>query len=279
MVDIRTMTEGLTLGADGIWYSGGTSKISYPSDGNELHAAVEETSFWFKHRNNCIIAVVKSYPPVDGGTLFDIGGGNGFVSAALAASGVDVVLVEPGLGGALNAKRRGLDTVICASTDTARFRSHSLSAVGLFDVVEHIRDDLSFLRSINGIMKQGGRLYVTVPAYSFLWSAEDVSAGHCRRYSLTSICEVIKHAGFEIDFASYVFRLLPIPIALLRALPYRLGFSRSGKKTQQVIRDHVVQSRALATLLDVWWNAEVKRLTNRKPMGFGGSCLVVATSP
>jgi 2-polyprenyl-3-methyl-5-hydroxy-6-metoxy-1,4-benzoquinol methylase len=279
MVDIQTIADGLTLGGDGIWYSSGTTTLSYPFDGNDVYAAVEEASFWFKHRNNCIVAVVNAYPSADRGAIFDIGGGNGFVSAALAASGHDVVVVEPGPRGALNAKRKGLDTVVCASTDTAGFRSHSLPAVGLFDVVEHIRDDVSFLTSIRGMVKHGGRLYITVPAYPFLWSAEDVSAGHCRRYSLTSICEVIKRAGFAIEFASYIFRWLPIPIALLRSLPYRLGIARSEPKTEQVVHDHVVQSGTLAKMLDVAWNAEVKRLTRREPMRFGGSCLVVATGP
>lgn len=278
MVDIQTISEGLRLDRDGIWYGSSTPKISYPSDGNDVYSTVEETSFWFKHRNNCIIAVLKSYPPPAGGTIFDIGGGNGFVSAALAASGLDVALVEPGINGALNAKRRGVGTVICASTDTARFRSHSLPAVGLFDVVEHIRDDLSFLQSIKGLLKQGGRLYVTVPAHSFLWSAEDISAGHYRRYSLTRICDLIRRAGFEIDFASYFFRWLPIPIALFRALPYRLGFGRSERTAHHVLRDHVVRSDTLARLLDAMWSAEIKRLTNRKPLGYGGSCLVVATA-
>jgi SAM-dependent methyltransferase len=278
MIDIRTITEGLTLGGDGIWYSAGTAQISYPADANDVYAAVEDTSFWFKHRNNCIDVVVKAFPPRDHGPIVDMGGGNGFVSAALVASGFDVVLVEPGSRGASNAKRRGLDLVVCASTETARFKLRSLSAVGLFDVLEHIRDDLAFLRSIHGILKQGGRLYVTVPAYSLLWSAEDVSAGHWRRYSLSSICEVVKGAGFEIEFASYVFRLLPFPIALFRALPFRFGFARSEKTAQQVASDHVVSSGGLARILDVAWNAEIKKLRNRKPMRFGGSCLLVATS-
>ena len=125
---------------------------------------------------------------------------------------------------------------------------------------EHVRDDFLFLQSIKGILKQGGRLYLTVPAYSFLWSAEDIVAGHCRRYSLTRICELVERAGFEIELASYVFRLLPIPIALFRALPYRLRFARSKKKVQQVVRDHVIRSRTLGRILDVVCKTEIKKL-------------------
>ena len=278
MADIESITTGLKLGEDGIWYSIESQNISYPSDGNETYFNIEDRSFWFKHRNNCILSVVKSYPPDHGGTIFDIGGGNGFVSLALANAGFDVALVEPGRTGATNGKVRGLETVICATTDSARFRSHSLSAVGLFDVVEHIEDDLSFLKSLRGLMKKQGRLYITVPAYSFLWSGEDVSAGHYRRYTRKSICKVIEQAGFEVEFSSYIFRFLPIPIALFRVLPYRMALLRSKNKTQEVACDHVVQGGAVTSILAFVLNSEIENLKNNKAMSFGGSCLIVAKS-
>ncbi len=279
MADIQAISRGLKLGADGIWYSADTQDISYPSEGNDACFAVEDRSFWFKHRNNCIIAAVKTYPPEHAGTIFDVGGGNGFVSAGLATAGFNVALLEPGKTGASNAKHRGLDTVICATTDTADFRSHSLPAVGLFDVVEHIEDDLTFLKSVKNLTKRNGRLYVTVPAYSFLWSGEDVSAGHFRRYTLSKICKVINDAGFEIEFSSYIFRFLPVPIAFFRALPYRLGLSHSETKAEKNESDHVVEEGAIARFLSIVLNSEIEKLRKSKSMRFGGSCLVVAKKP
>lgn len=276
MEDIRAISSGLQLGVDGIWYSAGTQAISYPSDGNDACFAVEDRSFWFGHRNNCIIAAVGCYPPDDRGTIFDIGGGNGFVSAGLASAGFDIALLEPGQVGASNAKRRGLDTVICATTETADFNPNSLPAVGLFDVVEHIEDDLTFLKNIRTLMKKNGRLYVTVPAYSVLWSAEDVSSGHYRRYTLNQICSVIRGAGFEIEFSSYIFRFLPIPIAVFRALPYRLGLKRSKNKKEKKESDHVIDKGPVYAILDFLSSLETEKLKKRRPMGFGGSCLVVA---
>lgn len=275
-MDIHTISNGLQLGNDGVWYSHDTQDISYPTDGHDECLLIEDKSFWFKHRNNCIISVINKYPPRDDGTIFDIGGGNGFVSLALAASGFRVALVEPGRIGALNAKRRGLHTVICSTVDTAQFKSHSLSAIGLFDVVEHIEDDLSFLKSIKELLKKEGRLYITVPAYSFLWSEEDISAGHFRRYTLERISEVAKQADFEVEFATYIFRFLPIPIALLRALPYRLGLSRTEKKSLEASRDHVIQGKFITNFLGFILDSEIKNLIRNKSMRFGGSCVIVA---
>lgn len=279
MIDIQSVSTNLKLGQDGIWYSKDSQDISYPPDGNETCFAIEDQSFWFKHRNNCILSVVRSYPPEDNGPIFDIGGGNGYVSAALAASGFDTALLEPGRTGASNAKRRGLDTVICATTGTAQLKPHSLSAIGLFDVVEHIEDDLSFLKSLRGLMKEQGRLYITVPAYSFLWSEEDISAGHYRRYTRKGICDVIERAGFEVEFSSYIFRFLPIPIAIFRVLPYRIGLSLSKNKPQTAARDHAVQGGVITNVLAFILNSEIDNLEHKKAMRFGGSCLIVAKSP
>lgn len=277
MTDMASISSGLHLDDDGIWYSSGTTEISYPTDGNDACAAVEDRSFWFGHRNNCITAAVKAYPPKNR-KIFDIGGGNGFVSLGLIKAGFDVALVEPGPKGCFNAKRRGVEDVICATTDDARFHKNSLPAVGLFDVIEHIEDDLAFLRSLRELTEKGGYLYATVPAYSFLWSQEDVTAGHFRRYTLKSISRLLASAGFETEYATYIFRFLPLPIALLRALPFRLGLKKEKKHPDKISRDHAADNGGKGSLLGKLLEPEIENIENGKAMRFGGSCLVVARS-
>jgi len=278
MTDIKSISTGLKLCEDGIWYSADSENISYPSGGNEACFAIEDNSFWFRHRNNCIVAIVNSFPPKNNNTIFDIGGGNGFVSLGLTNAGFDVAMIEPGRTGSSHAKSRGIKNVICATTDTAKFKQHSLPAVGLFDVIEHIEDDLGFLQSINVLVEKGGYLYATVPSYSLLWSEEDVSAGHFRRYSLDGISEVIESAGFQVEFSSYIFRFLPFPIFLLRALPYRLGLSKGKRENSNASRDHAVKGGITQKILNSFLQSEIESLTSRKPMIFGGSCLIVAKS-
>ena len=278
MVDIQAITSGLTRNAEGIWESPGTVAVSYPADGYDSCFAVEETSFWFRHRNECIATVARAWPPGDG-TIFDVGGGNGFVATGLARAGFDVVLVEPGPAGARNARRRGLEHVVCATTDSARFQPQSMPAIGLFDVVEHIEHDVAFLRSMRNLLVPGGRLYLTVPAFGWLWSQEDDVAGHFRRYTAASIRQTLLAAGFEVEFLTGLFRFLPPAILLLRALPYRLGFRRSRDTAQQVVRDHVVRRRLTASILDALLLAERRNLERGRSMRFGGSWLVVAGNP
>lgn len=276
MDNISRFADRLVLGQDGIWYGADQEKISYPSDGNDACFAVEESSFWFGHRNGCIAAAVRNHPPLNGGPIFDIGGGNGFVSLGLIRAGFEAVLVEPGPRGASNGKFRGIQTVVCGTTESAGIRASSLEAVGLFDVIEHIDDDLRFLTSIRALLKPGGRLYATVPAYSMLWSAEDELAGHFRRYTLGSIGALLGRAGFSLDYSTYFFRPLPFPIFLLRALPYRLGLSRSAATTRDAASDHRPPPGRAAAIMNSMLRQEISNIERNSRMAFGGSCLLVA---
>lgn len=276
MIDLAAIAHGLRRDSDGIWYAGESSSVSYPADGNDVCFAVEEGSFWFGHRNRCITSLVTAFPPPASGTIFDVGGGNGFVALGLHRAGFEVVLVEPGRAGCLNARQRGLPHVVCATTETAGFARGSLPAIGLFDVVEHLEDDTVFLRSMRELLQPGGRVYLSVPAYRWLWSGEDVAAGHFRRYTRGGLVRRLAAAGFEVEFASYFFRWLPLPIFLLRTVPHALRLTRAHAETAEVARDHLAGGGPWSRRIERWLAPEVERIAKRRPMAFGGSCLVAA---
>ena len=268
MFDISKIASNLTLAPDGIWYVANREAVSYPTHGNQACFQIEDSSFWFKHRNACIAAAVRSFRPPDNSPIFDIGGGNGFVSLGLVNAGFDTVLVEPGPVGAINAKSRGIPTVICATTASAGVKDGTLGAVGLFDVIEHIEDDFAYLCSIRKLLKSGGRLYATVPAYSAIWSHEDDLAGHFRRYTSKSISAVVERAGLRLEYSTYFFRPLPIPIFLLRALPYRIGLAGKSDGARDPARDHSPASGKVANILDWLLSGEVDIVESKKRMSF-----------
>ena len=179
MIDIASISQNLSLNSNDIWVASNQRDISYPEDGNQACFTLEDSSYWFRHRNDVIAQLVKTFSPQE--AIFDIGGGNGCVSYALQSNGLEVVLVEPGQVGVRNAKQRGVRTVIQSTLEDAGFAPQSLPAVGIFDVLEHIELDCDFLQMLYRYLKPDGRLYITVPAFHCLWSFEDVHAGHYRR--------------------------------------------------------------------------------------------------
>ena len=266
--------RNLVLDPKGFWIARQDQALSYPEEGNSLCFSLEEDSFWFRHRNEVIISTLRRLPP--GGTFFDIGGGNGFVACGLEKAGFPTVLVEPGRAGAENAKRRGLQNVICATTDTAGFAPGSMDAIGLFDVVEHIEDHAGFLSGMRKLLRPGGRIYITVPAFQMLWSSEDKFAGHFRRYTRGSLARVLHGAAFEVEYTTCFFWFLPMPVFLMRSIPSRLGLR--GKPTVQSARkEHTaggggISGKAVGAAL----SAELNWLRKGHALPIGGSCLAVA---
>ena len=179
-----------------IWRARKSHGVSYPPGGSKACFRVEADSFWFAHRNDCIAAAVQMFPPE--GFVFDIGGGNGFVSSRLEKEGFSSVVVEPEKDGIRNARRRGAMRLVNASLEDAGFRKGCIRAAGLFDVIEHVEDDAAFMRAMHRAMARRGRLYLSVPAGRWLWSSEDESAGHYRRYGLRDIERLVKTAGFKV---------------------------------------------------------------------------------
>ncbi len=272
--DLIPWTGNLSLSSEGIWVSPNASPVSYHSEDNDNYFRIEADSFWFAHRNNCIAQVLQRFPPQ--GILFDVGGGNGFVSLGLNQNGFLTVLVEPGHDGARNAKARGVRQVICSTFQDAGFPDYSLPSVGLFDVLEHIEDDHSFLKFLKLKLQKGGRIYITVPTFQWLWSAEDSRAGHYRRYTKKGICDLLRAEGFQVEYSTFFFSLLVFPIFLTRVLPYRLGLVWKLAGTQQ-LSEHRSLKGPLYRLLQGFLNWERKRIA-QGTIGFGSSCAVVAKS-
>lgn len=273
MQDVSTFASGLTLGNDGVWRARTSSRIDYPDEANAFCFAIEDASFWFQHRNAVIVNAVRRFPPH--GFIADIGAGNGYVSRGLNEAGFETLVLEPGAAGIRNARSRGLSPLVCATLQDAAFRPESLPAAGMFDVLEHLEDDIGVLKLLHTTVMRGGRLYLTVPSFETLWSTEDEIAGHHRRYTINSLNARLREAGFEPEFGTYFFAPLPLPIFLLRAIPSRLGF-RKAIEPERIATElqpgEGVAIRAIQSVLAI--ERAVLRRGWRVPIG--SSCLVVA---
>lgn len=258
---------------DGIYFAKEQSAISYPEEGNQECFQLEDNSFWFRHRNNCIAALVEKFSKDE--VFFDIGGGNGFFSAMLQQKGFESVLVEPGIAGCVNAKKRGVESVICSTLSDAKFEKNSIDNIGLFDVVEHIDDHIGFLTENYEYLKKGGKIYITVPALQMLFSEEDVYAGHFRRYTVAQMAGILEKIGFKIKYKTYFFTFLPIPLLLLNAIPYRMGLKKKKKEDHYANR-HSLGDGFVSRILNKILRFESNRIKNLKTMSLGSSCLIVA---
>jgi SAM-dependent methyltransferase len=257
----------------GIYRSRNSQAISYPTTGNEKCFLLEDSSFWFRHRNLCITAAIGRFPPA--GPIIDLGGGNGYVTRALLDAGFDAILLEPGPEGAINGKlSRQIPTVICSTFQDAGFEESSLHAIGCFDVIEHMEDDKAFIEQAYSGLMPGGFLYATVPAHQWLWSQSDDAAHHHRRYQQEMIGRLLKNR-FDILYISYLFGILTLPVFVFRAIPYRLGISRN-KNILSENMEHGTDKGAGVRILNWRLKNELKKIEGGNSIRFGASLLFVA---
>ena len=269
---IEKVFEKLIKDKFGIYHVS-SKDISYPEYSHQLCYQVEDKSFWFQHRNNVISEGVRKYNREN--IFFDVGGGNGFVSKRLQDDGLDTYLIEPGVAGSKNAKNIGVNNVICSTIQKIGLDKKSIYSIGLFDVVEHIKEDKQFLNDINTYLKDSGYLYITVPAYDSLWSQEDIDAGHFRRYTLSSMTKILNDAGFKVEYSTYIFSILVVPIFLFRVLFKRLLNKKEKNNIHKVKNEHEMKNILLQNLFEKVFALELFLVKKAIKIPFGGSCFII----
>lgn len=248
--------------------------ISYPEQANNIYAEIEPNSYWFNHRNKVIHQILNKYK--QSGSFWDVGGGNGFVSMYLQDKGYDCTLIEPGPLGCENGKKRGLKKVFNGILQDYPTQLQP-EIIGAFDVVEHIEDDKGIVKEIYNRLPNNGIFISTVPAFKTLWSAEDIIAGHFKRYTINRYTELLKNAGFNIDYCSYFFSFIAPPLYLIKALPF--SFSKKVPETidfEKAKSQHELKGFA-KTLFEPWMKWELKKIKYQKSIPFGSSVICLAT--
>lgn len=145
----------------------------------------------------------------------DMGCGTGFTALSLQ-SHYHTVGVDVSREALQFCKRRGLKRLCQINQECypLPFKTGAFDLILALDVIEHMEDDLRTLSEYCRILKVGGSLIVTVPAFMTLWSPWDEALGHRRRYTVSMLAEKIQQAGLTTRRITYMFFFI-FPIALL----------------------------------------------------------------
>jgi len=163
-----------------------------PSSGSLVNA----TYWWYVARAELLEVALGDAVP-DGGTVVDIGSADGPSVGWLGARvrriplDIDPAVLPPG--------------GVCASALTLPFVEGALDAVSAFDVIEHFEAESALLAELHRVVRPGGRLLLSVPAYRWAWSSHDVAAGHHRRYTRRRLVVALTAAGFAPDRVTHAF--------------------------------------------------------------------------
>jgi len=181
----------------------------YPAPLVDLVAEVEQRHFWFAARNDVILSTMRRViGPLAGRSLLDVGCGTGFVTAALESAGMEAWGIDMHRRALSRARSRVRGPLFSSHSPALPF-FRDFDVVSLFDVIEHIDDDVEAIRQAAGVLRAKGYGVVTVPAGANLWTVYDEVIGHKRRYDRERLAHVLRDAGMEIRYIAY-FSCLPL---------------------------------------------------------------------
>lgn len=161
---------------------------------------------------------------------------------------------------------------VLASLEALPFADESFDVVGAFDVVEHCPDEARALAEVVRVLRPGGRLLCSVPAYEWAWTDHDVRAGHHRRYTRRRLLSAVVGAGLEPLRCTHGFAGV-FPLFALERASRRVRGPRSGG-AQQLPQVSPLLDRVLTGLCGL-----EERVLRRHDLPFGSSVFLAARRP
>jgi SAM-dependent methyltransferase len=226
--------------------------------------------WWYQARSDLLEVVMSPYLDSPQRSL-DVGSADGPSVGWMRSQGERV---------ALDLDPRGLAPGdVCGSVEQLPFADGSFDVVAAFDVIEHCPDERRALAEVARVLVPGGRLLMSVPAYTWAWTHHDVLNHHQRRYTRPRARAAVEGAGLEVLRATYAFA---------GTFPFFAADRLRTRLRERRLPDPDLRSDEVAPLPEVGALVERvllgasridRRLLRNRDLGFGSSVLVAARKP
>jgi SAM-dependent methyltransferase len=234
-------------------------------------AETESRHWWFCGRRKILEHIIDRLDLPAHAKILEIGSGTGGNLKMLSSFGEVKAMEMDATARAIAYEKNGraFDIRPGVCPFDMPFSGQKFDLVCLFDVLEHIQNDVETLVAIKPLLAKGGSVLLTVPAYQWLWSSHDVFLHHKRRYAASELKQKLEAAGLRAAKLTY-FNTLLFPIVAA----FRLK-DRFFKKTNTSGTD--IPCEPINRVLYSLFGSE-RFLLNRLSLPYGVSLLAVLKS-
>lgn len=184
-----------------------------------VEAEIEKRHWWFVGRRRLFARVLNESALERDAAVLDIGTSTGTNLRLLRDLGFTNVT---GLDYSEDAIRfcesKGFGPVKQGDACDLPFDDDSFDFVFATDIIEHIDDDERALREIQRVLRPGGKVLITVPAFQALWGLQDEVACHKRRYRMGPLVQRLEEARLRPVRCHYFNYILFMPIFAARKI-------------------------------------------------------------
>lgn len=228
----------------------------------------ESNHWWFAERRRLLRFLLQRFLPDHGAKILDVGCGTGHHLLYVQRLGYQAAQgIERSPLAYAFCKQLGLQHVVQGDAAATPYGDGQFDAVLVLDVLEHLPDDNAGMREIWRILKPGGLVILTVPAFHFLWSRHDKILEHYRRYRLRDVETLAKRQHFSVEHSSYFFCAIFPLVVTYRYVAKLLRLDRTS--------DLEATAEPFNSLLKVLGRLEIGLVHHVHRLPFGTSLAVV----
>ncbi|MFZ2266207.1 MAG: class I SAM-dependent methyltransferase [Azonexus sp.] len=190
---------------NGIWVGARGFRPERFAEARRDHLSeISETHFWFDARARLITRILDSLPLSGRAAALEIGCGSGGFLPVLRARFGEVVGVdayESSLREAVRCEPKAVP--VQADAHRIPLAAGQFDLIVALDVLEHLEPEKFFAEAAR-LVRPGGFLLLSVPAFPLLWGDADVRAGHrCRYRRRHLVAEIAQHGWAPLGTAYY----------------------------------------------------------------------------